>query len=365
MKNTFGNSISVTLFGESHGEAIGAVIDGISPGIAVDEDYIREKLAKRRPCGKISTARVEGDNFKIVSGVFEGFTTGTPICIIIPNENTKSGDYSSMSLTPRPSHADYTAHIKYRGFEDYRGGGHFSGRITAALVAAGAILSLALEKKGIYVGTHIKALGDISDVNFSEIKGDIAALRSNAFPTISADKGEQMQRYAEKIAMEGDSIGGITESVILGLPSGIGEPWFDSLEGMLAHILFSVPAVKGVEFGLGFDFAKLLGSKANDEFDTDGKQIFTKTNNNGGINGGISNGEPIIFRSAIKPTPSIYKEQSTVNLDTMESCKLQIKGRHDPMIVHRACPVIDAVTAITVADMLATKYGTDYFCEDK
>ena len=363
MKNTFGSSITVTLFGESHGEAIGAVIDGISPGIAVDEDYIRDCLAKRRPSGKISTPRVEKDEFRILSGVFNGFTTGTPICIVIPNENTKSSDYSP--LMPRPSHADYTAHIKYGGYEDYRGGGHFSGRITAALVAVGAILSSALAKKGIYIGTHIKRLGNILDADFGDYESDIKSLMKKDFPTLDGEKAEEMKSLAEKIASEGDSIGGIAESVVIGLPSGVGEPWFDSIESVLSHLLFSIPAIKGVEFGLGFGFADRKGSEANDEFATNGKQIFTKTNNNGGINGGISNGEPITFRCVVKPTPSIFKEQGTVRLDTMEECKLKLNGRHDPMIVHRACAVINAVTAIAVADMLAVKYGTDYFCEDK
>lgn len=365
MKNTFGNAISVTLFGESHGGGIGAVIDGLSPGVKIDEDYIREKLVKRRPSGKISTARVEKDNFQILSGVFNGYSTGTPICIVIPNENTHSSDYSSLALTPRPSHADYTAYCKYHGYQDYRGGGHFSGRVTAAFVAAGAILASALEGKGIYIGTHIKRLSNIVERSFENTREDIETLKANSFPVLSPKSESDMIALAEKVAAEGDSIGGVTESAIIGVPAGVGEPWFDTFEGVLSHILFSVPAVKGVEFGLGFGFADVKGSEANDEFSTDGKQIFTKTNNNGGINGGIANGEPIIFRSAIKPTPSIFKEQKTVNLEKMKNCELKIKGRHDPMIIHRACPVIDAAAAIATADLLAARFGTDYFCEER
>ena len=336
MKNIFGNHISVTLFGESHGPAIGAVIDGLAPGIPVDEDFIRAQLAKRRPSGKISTARVEQDEFSILSGAFEGHTTGTPLCISIPNTVQKSKDYSKTRSLARPGHADYTAYCKYHGFEDYRGGGHFSGRITAALVAAGGILIPALEKKGIKIETRIVRCGGV--------EGDFDAIRA----------------AIEKAAEEGDSVGGIIETTISGLPAGVGEPWFDSVESLLSHALFSIPAVKGVSFGDGFGMAELKGSEANDPFAIDGDRIVTTKNSNGGINGGISNGMPILIQTAIKPTPSIYKAQKTVDFMNHNDADLQIEGRHDPCIVHRACVVADSVCAMVIADLLAGRYGTDY-----
>ena len=361
MKNSFGNNISITLFGESHGEMIGAVLDGMPSGIPIDVDFISAEMLKRRAYGKISTARTEADIPTIVSGVYNGYTTGTPITVLIKNTNTGSGEYDNIKNTPRPSHADYTAIAKYGEYRDYRGGGHFSGRLTAPLVAVGAIIESMLLAKGIEIGTHIKALGGISDSEFNDIHEDIKALSDKHFPTLSKDTEKAMVELIESVANDGDSIGGVLETAIIGVPAGIGEPWFDTLEGELAHAIFSVPAVKGVEFGCGFGFANLRGSEANDEFITDGEKIFTKTNNNGGINGGISNGMPIILRTAIKPTPSIFKEQATVDLKSMENTTLTIKGRHDPAIIHRARPVVDAVCAIVIADMIATKYGTDWF----
>ena len=360
MKNSFGNSITVTLFGESHGEAIGAVVDGLAPGIRIDRDYINARLSERRPSGRISTSRVEPDEYEILSGAFGGYTTGTPLTIIIRNKSTKSGDYSQLADIPRPSHADYTASVKYGGYQDYRGGGHFSGRITAALVAVGAIVRSALETKGIYIGTHIARVKGICDRGFGDYKADIEALLGIGFPVLDKSTAEKMYDVMEKAAESGDSVGGILESAVIGLPAGVGEPWFDTLEGTLAHIIFSVPAVKGVEFGLGFGFGDAYGSEVNDPFSTDGDAISTVTNNNGGINGGISNGMPIIFRTAVKPTPSIYREQNSVSLSKMENVSLKISGRHDPTIVHRVRAVIDAVTAIAVADALAVKYGTDW-----
>lgn len=360
MKNTFGNSITVTLFGESHGEYIGAVLDGLAPGIKIDRDYINKRLAERRPSGKISTARVEADEFIIASGEFNGYTTGTPLTVLIPNTNKKSGDYEKLALTPRPSHADYTAECKYHGFQDRRGGGHFSGRITASLVAVGAILKSALESKGIFIGTHISELHSVADRGFDDYKEDIEALSNTSFPVLRESTRENMMREIEKAASMGDSVGGILESAVIGLPTGVGEPWFDTLEGMLAHALFSIPGVKGVEFGLGFAFADVYGSEGNDAFRVDNGKVVTETNNNGGINGGISNGMPIIFRTAVKPTPSIFKAQKTVNLCDMTDTTIEISGRHDPAIIHRARAVVDAVTAITLADALTGRFGTDY-----
>ena len=363
MKNVFGNNITVTLFGESHGAAIGAVLDGLSPGIEIDAAYIAHKLDLRRPSGKISTKRREADEVKILSGVYEGKTTGTPLCLMIENTNTKSADYGKTRTLARPSHADYAANCKYHGYEDFRGGGHFSGRITAALVAAGAILQKALEKKGIFIGTHVSRCAGISDRAFSDIKSDINALDAMSFAVLDENKAAEMVKKIEEAAGEGDSVGGVLESAVLGMPAGVGEPWFDTLEGMLSHALFSIPAVKGVEFGAGFAISDMRGSEANDVFRVDGARIVTATNNSGGIQGGISNGMPIIFRCAVKPTPSIYKVQDTVDFVNRTEEKLQIEGRHDPAIVHRARVVVDSVTALVISDMLVGRFGTDFLGE--
>lgn len=358
MKNTFGNHVSVTLFGESHGAEIGAVLDGLAPGVRVDEDFIRHQLSLRRPHGKISTARVEADEFRIVSGVFEGRTTGTPLCILIPNTNTRSGDYEKG--LPRPGHADYTAECKYHGYQDYRGGGHFSGRLTAPLVAAGAIAISMLRKSGILIGTHISSLAGIADRAFGNVEADIETLDDLIFPVLSASASEAMQREIEAAASEGDSVGGILETAVTGLPAGLGEPWFDTVEGLLSHALFSIPAVKGVEFGAGFGFADLRGSEANDALRVVNGKVVTTTNHNGGINGGITNGMPVVFRCAVKPTPSIFLDQESVDLDTMQNATLSLKGRHDPAIIHRARVVVDSVTALVLCDILAGRFGTDF-----
>ena len=359
MKNSFGNSITVTLFGESHGEMIGAVVDGLAPGIEIDNEYIKRKLSKRRPSGKIATARVEADEYKIVSGVFGGRATGTPLTLLIPNTNTKSSDYDLLRITPRPSHADYTAECKYHGYQDARGGGHFSGRITAALVAVGAILECALAKKGIRLGTHLAALGGATEHSFTGAS-ELDLLTERAFPTFTEEAETEMRRAAEAAAEAGDSVGGITETAVFGMPAGVGEPWFDTVEGMLAHALFSIPAIKGVEFGSGFSLANMRGSEANDAYAASSGRVVTKTNNNGGVLGGITSGMPLTFRCAVKPTPSIYKEQDSVNLKTLEAAKISIQGRHDPSIAQRATAVVDAVTAIVISDLLATRFGTDY-----
>lgn len=360
MKNVYGNSITVTLFGESHGEQIGAVIDGLAPGIEIDMDFMRKQLELRKPHGKISTQRVEADEPHIVSGVFEGKTTGTPICILFENQNTKSKDYSRTKNLMRPGHADFTANEKYHGFQDYRGGGHFSGRITTPIVAAGAIMIQALQKKGIYIGSHIQKCGLIEDKLFSDYETEIARVNDLIFPVLDEKVAEKMHAYMVQAAEDGDSVGGVLETVVTGMPSGVGEPWFDTMESMLAHALFSIPAVKGVEFGKGFRFADMKGSEANDAFEIKDGKVVTKTNHNGGINGGITNGMPIQFQTVVKPTASIYKKQETVNIETMENETLQIHGRHDPAIVPRARVVVDSMTAIVLADMLALRYGTDW-----
>ena len=360
MKNSFGNSLVITLFGESHGEYIGAVLDGLAPGIKIDDEYIKAKLVLRRPSGKISTARVETDEYRIVSGAFNGYTTGTPLCILIPNTNTKSRDYGEKMDIPRPSHADYAANVKYHGYEDFRGGGHFSGRVTAAIVASAAIIQSALETKGIKIGSHITELHGAFDRRFENYESDIALVNGKSFPTLTDEGEERMRKEIEKAAERGDSVGGILESAIIGIPAGVGEPWFDSMESMLSHALFSIPAVKGVEFGLGFAFADAYGSEANDEFAIKSGRVVTESNNNGGINGGITNGMPLTFRTVIKPTPSIFKKQQSVSLSRGEECTLELSGRHDPAIIHRARAVVDAMAALVIADMLTVRYGTDY-----
>ncbi len=360
MKNTFGNSLCVTLFGESHGEAIGCVIDGISPGIEIDREFISSQMEKRKGINALSTARREKDEVKILSGVFEGRTTGTPICLMIENGDTKSKDYSKSKNLARPSHADYTAECKYGGNQDYRGGGHFSGRLTAPLVAAGAIAIKALKDKGIEIATHISSCGDINDRDFENYKEDFALLEGLDMPVLDEGKRAEMISLIEECKKDGDSIGGVLSTAVTGMSAGVGEPWFDTVEGMLSHALFSVPAVKGVEFGAGFGFAQMRGSEANDAFYCDGDTVKTKTNNNGGINGGITNGMPITFNCAVKPTPSIYKKQETVNFKENSDTELLIEGRHDPAIIHRARVVIDSVTALTLCDLLITRFGTDY-----
>lgn len=360
MKNTFGNSVAITLFGESHGEYIGAVIDGLAPGIHIDREYIANMLTLRRPEGKISTPRREKDEFRIVSGVVADTTTGTPITILIPNENVKIGDYSEMKTVARPSHADYTAECKYHGYQDSRGGGHFSGRITAALVAAGAICKYALEQKGIYIGTHVKRCAGISDRELGDLKNDIAELSQKTFAVLDDASGDKMREAILSAASEGDSVGGVLETAIIGMPCGVGEPWFDSVESMLSHMMFSIPAVKGIEFGAGFAISDMRGSEANDPIRIENGTAVTLTNNNAGINGGITNGMPIIFRTAIKPTPTIFKEQNTIDFKSMTDAVLEPKGRHDPAIVHRARVVQDAAAAIVLCDALAMRFGTDY-----
>lgn len=365
MKNTFGQYMGITLFGESHGAAIGAVLDGLCPGTVIDEENIRRMLRLRKPHGAISTARQEEDAFEVVSGAVDGVATGTPLCILIRNQDTRSGDYAAMETLVRPSHADYPAQCKYHGYQDKRGGGHFSGRITAALVAAGAICHSALQRKGIAIGTHISRCAGIPDRSFEDLSADIAALSESLFPVLDKAAGEKMEAAILAAKAEGDSVGGVLETAIVGLPAGVGEPWFDTFESVLSHMLFSVPAVKGVEFGDGFALADMRGSEANDALRYENGAVITTTNHGGGIGGGITNGMPVLFRCAVKPTPSIAKTQDTVDIAAKENATLEIKGRHDPAIVHRARIVIDAVTAIAVYDMLLGRYGTDYFAKDE
>lgn len=360
MKNSFGSSITLTVFGESHGECIGAVLDGMPAGIKVDDGFIRHQLSRRRPSGAVSTSRVEADKYSIVSGVFGGFTTGTPICIIIPNTGSRSADYDLYSHVARPGHADFTAYCKYHGFQDFRGGGHFSGRITAAAVAAGAIVISALGQAGIRVGTHILRLGDVSDRPFCDISEDISRLSSMNFPVLDAAAAERMTDEVLLAKQDGDSIGGILQTAVTGLPAGVGEPMFDTFEGVLSHALFAVPGIKGVQFGSGFEGCTGRGSSFNDSFCISDGAVRTRTNNSGGINGGITNGMPVVFSCAVRPTPSISKKQETVDFVKKEETTVEITGRHDPAIIHRAAVVVDSITAIAAADLLAQRFGTDH-----
>ena len=359
MKNVVGDNLTLTLFGESHGEEIGAVLDGFTPGVKVDLEFIDKCMKLRRPNGKTDTCRIEKDEYKIVSGIFNGYTTGAPICMIIPNKNCNSSAYDDLKGVARPSHADYAGYCKYHGFEDYRGGGHFSGRITAPIVGLGSLCLKALNDKGIKIGTHILKCGNTLDKEFSDYSKEIDLVNNKEIPVINNIE-ESLEKEILKAKDNNDSIGGIIETSIINLPSGVGEPWFSSVEGKISNAVFSIGGVKGIEFGLGFGFSEKLGSTANDEFVIKNGQIETKTNNNGGINGGITNGMPITFKCAIKPTPSIGLEQNTVDFINNKETTLEIKGRHDPAIIRRICIVITCITAITVTDMLITRYGVDY-----
>ncbi len=352
MSAVFGKEVCFTIAGESHGKGITGILSGMPAGIKIDEDFIVHQMNKRKAIGNTVTQRHESDRVEILSGVFNGYTTGSPITFFVANEDTQSKDYSLMQSVARPSHADYSAECKYKGFQDYRGGGHFSGRLSAVMVAAGAVSMYALNQKGIYIGTHILKCAGISDRNFGDYYCDIEKLDKNYFAVLDDESKEKMLSEITRAKDELDSVGGILESCVVGLPAGIGEPFFDSVESVLSHILFSIPGIKGVEFGRGFEFSDLRGSEANDEFCIKNKKVSTTTNNSGGINGGITNGEAVIVRCAVKPTPSIGKEQNTVDFKNMSERKLTITGRHDPAIVVRARAVVDSAIAIALCDLM-------------
>ncbi len=360
MSSIIGKNLKLSLFGESHGGMVGVVIDGLKAGLKLDSEYIEKELDKRRSHNELSTARKEADKVEFISGYFNGFTTGTPLTLIIFNQDTSSSDYKPNLL--RPGHADYTAFLKYDGYQDYRGGGHFSGRMTAPLVAAGAIFKQILENKGILIATHIKQIYDVIDIDFSinkiELEKQIRYVNNLQFAAISPIMAEAMQNTIKKAKEDLDSVGGILETVVMNMEGGIGEPFFDSVESVLSSLVFSIPGVKGVEFGRGFDFAAILGSKANDAFVyQEGEGIKTSSNNNGGINGGITNGMPILMRTVVKPTPSIAKEQNTVDLLKNKNTTIKVKGRHDPCIVHRARVVVDSMVAFGLLDLYCSRYG--------
>lgn len=355
MSSEYGNKLRVSVFGQSHGEAIGVVINGLPSGEAVDTEELQSFMERRRG-GKnaYSTKRSEADVPEILSGILDGKTCGMPLAAIIRNGDKRSADYSEILDKPRPGHADHTAFVKWQGNADMRGGGHFSGRLTAPLCIAGGIAKQILARRGIHVGAHLDAVAGIKDTPFDMTDGAelFDKIASKDFPVINDGAGEKMKEAIVKAAEDLDSVGGVIECMVTGVPAGIGEPMFDGVENRLAAALFGIPAIKGVEFGKGFEAASLRGSENNDPYVIENGEIKTATNNAGGILGGITNGAPIVVRVAVKPTPSIAKEQDTVSLSRGEAAKLVVKGRHDPCIAQRAVPVVEAVTATVILDML-------------
>ncbi len=355
MSSTFGRKIKISVFGQSHSEAIGVVIDGLPSGEQIDENELADFMARRAPSGaSFSTARRESDKLEIISGLFNGRTCGAPLCAVIANKDVKSSDYDIIKDCPRPGHADLTGFLRYGEWRDYRGGGHFSGRLTAPIAAAGGICIQILKRKGIHIGAHIYRIADICDSPYDAVRLSEKDFSENLpdFPVRLDSAAVDMKNLINSCKAEGDSVGGIIECGAVGFPSGIGDPMFDGIENRLSAALFAIPAVKGVEFGEGFGVADLRGSQNNDSYRMSGKTIVSPTNHAGGIAGGISTGMPIIFRIAVKPTPSIAAAQNSVSLSERENRSISVVGRHDPCILPRAVPVTEAVCAIVLADFL-------------
>lgn len=356
MSSTYGDKIKISVFGESHGNGIGVVIDGLPAGVKIDMDSVLTQMSRRAPGkDKTATPRNESDLPKVLSGMLGDTLTGAPLCAVIENTNTRSGDYGNLLSCPRPGHSDYTAFVKYNGANDIRGGGHFSGRITAPIVFAGSICRQILAQKGIKIAAHINSIGNVSDEPFNPVSIDdalIEKLNASSFALIDNSVEEKMRSEVEDARMSLDSIGGTIECAVTGIEAGLGEPMFDGVEGVIAKAVFGVPAIKGIEFGKGFELSKMRGSQSNDPFRYKDGKVVTETNNCGGILGGITNGMPIIFRAAVKPTPSIAQKQKSVDLQKKENTELEVHGRHDPCIVPRAVPVIEAVTAIAIANLM-------------
>ena len=356
MSSMIGNKIKLSVFGESHGEAIGCVIDGLPHGIKLDFDEINREMARRAPGNdKTATPRKESDTPIILSGVLNDTTTGAPLAMEIKNTNTRSGDYGNLMTVPRPSHSDYPAYVKYNGNNDVRGGGHFSGRLTAPIVFAGAVAKQILKAKGIVIGAHVSQIGNACDDNFDKNNisaEELEAVTHKKFAVINDESEAEMRASVESARMNGDSIGGIIECAAIGIPVGLGGNIFDTVESRLSAALFGVPAVKGVQFGAGFDFAEMRGSQANDGYEIKDGKVALLSNNNGGVLGGMTSGAPIVFSVVLKPTPSISVPQKSINLQTIENETLVVKGRHDPCVVPRAVPVIEGITAITLLDLM-------------
>ncbi|MBR5368549.1 MAG: chorismate synthase [Lachnospiraceae bacterium] len=346
MSSSYGENIRLTIFGQSHSPAIGMTLEGIPAGNRIDMDALRKFLGRRAPGGvSWSTPRKEADLPEFLGGIVDDTTCGAPLAAIIHNTNTKSSDYEELKRVPRPGHADLTAQIKYGGFQDVSGGGHFSGRLTAPMCIAGGICRQLLAQEGISVMARVLSVGDIVD------GGELTApLDDKLFPTVDDKQGEKMKELIDLVRSEGDSIGGVIECVVTGLPAGIGDPMFDGMENRIAQIVFGIPAVKGLEFGAGFEVAKKRGSENNDPYRVEDGRIVAESNNAGGILGGITNGMPLVFRAAFKPTPSIAKEQKSVDMKAVKDETLEVKGRHDPCIVVRAVPVVEAAAAIACYD---------------
>lgn len=353
MSSIYGEILKLSIFGQSHGPAIGMTLDGIPAGLPVDLSDLQAFLNRRAPGqNTFTTSRKEEDSPEFLSGILNGFTCGAPISAIIYNHNTRSGDYSNLYVCPRPGHADFPAQVKYKGFHDVAGGGHFSGRLTAPLCVAGGLCKQWLESIGVKIGAHISVIGGVADepLYLDWLEPDLNAIRKD-FPVLNPDAGEKMKAEILKAQNEGDSVGGIIECIIVGLPAGLGDPMFDGIESKIAQIIYGIPAVKGLDFGSGFTGSYLRGSQNNDAYVIKNGIIQTTTNHAGGILGGISTGMPIVFHTAIKPTPSIAKQQQTVNMEEMKETPLMINGRHDPCIVPRAVPVIEAAAAIAIFDI--------------
>lgn len=352
MSSTYGEHLKLSIFGQSHGSAIGMTLDGIPAGLPVDTEKLQQFLNRRAPGqNDWSTPRKEADAPEFLSGIVDGYTCGAPITAIIRNTNVSSGDYDTLKDIPRPGHADYTAHIKYGEFHDAAGGGHFSGRLTAPLCIAGGLCKQWLEEMGIRIGAHIDFLGGITDSAFDPLDPEIRFVNPR-FPVLSPQAGQAMRERITAVQEQGDSIGGEIECAVTGVPAGVGEPMFGGVENRIAQIVYGIPGIKSLEFGAGKQVAYNTGSKMNDPFILEDGHIVTATNHCGGILGGITNGMPIIFRAAVKPTPSIGKLQRSVNLKTKEEVELEIKGRHDPCIVPRAVPVVEAAAAIAIYDLI-------------
>jgi chorismate synthase len=354
MASQYGRKLKISIFGQSHSPAIGVSIDGLPAGIKIDTEELRSFLKRRAPGqNDISTARAEEDVPEILSGLVETVTCGAPLAIIIRNEDARSVDYRELRDIPRPSHADYAAYIKHGGFQDVAGGGHFSGRLTAPLCAAGGICLQILRGLGVFVGAHILRIGGAQDDPFDPVavsNAEFEAILENPLPVLNREAGEAMKKQILDAKEKGDSIGGIVECAAIGLPVGLGDPIFDGIENRIAGIVFGIPGVKGIEFGSGFAVAGRRGSENNDSFYMDQQKVRTRTNNSGGILGGITNGMPVLFRAAFKPTPSIGMEQDSVSLSQAKNTVLQVKGRHDPCIVPRALPCVEAAAAIALYD---------------
>lgn len=360
MSSIYGESLNLSIFGQSHGTAIGMTLDGIPAGLAVDFEELQRFLNRRAPGqNNYSTTRKEADVPEFLSGIVDGFTCGAPIAAMIHNTNTRSSDYDSLKDVPRPGHADYTAHVKYDGYQDAAGGGHFSGRLTAPLCIAGGLCKQWLARKGIRIAAHLKIIGGIEDDIMNPIAPNLDAI-SDEFPVVNPDAGLRMQDAIAQARADGDSLGGVIECFVTGLPVGLGDPMFLGMESRIAKIVFGIPAVKGVEFGNGFGSASLRGSKNNDPYTVTDGQVRTATNNAGGILGGISNGMPLIFSAAVKPTPSIARAQQSVSISKLEELPLTVVGRHDPCIVPRAVPVIEAAAAVAVFDAYLSRYGSKW-----